>query len=720
MKLVLRSAIIMVVMVLCATLYAYRDPYLSYQQVRYAPHRVQMLDRHGEPLSYHYHDQWNMHNRTAWHHIPRLMRDAFVISEDKRFYDHHGVDWRARLHAVVQRVTQGTHGRGASTITEQVVRMLHPRSRTLWAKWMEGIEAVMLEQRLSKSELMEFYLNQVPYAAQRRGVVQAARYYFNRDLDTLTPKEMLALVVLVRAPSAYDLYHDAVSIEGAIGRLAQRMVDRGMMTHETLHSLTSYAWELQPPLPPVDAHHMMAFIRKHTLPYASSSEAITTTLDATMQQATYEILAQRLASLAHRKVDHAAALVLDHRTREVRAWVSIGDGCEGHPNKAGCALDMVTTPRQAGSVLKPFLYAAALHKGWTAATLLDDAPYADNVGTGLHHVRNYSRLHYGKVPLRMALANSLNIPAVRTIQFVTPKAYLALLRRLGFDSLTKPYDFYDEGLALGNGEISLLDLVQAYATFPQHGIVQKLRVLRDEPLAAQQKIYSREVASLMGHILSDPWARSWEFGTSSILNFPMQTAVKTGTSTNYRDAWAVAYNHHYVIGVWMGNADYRPMDGVTGSHGAALALRSLFHAVMHDEPSAPLGLNPHLVQREICADVDALQRGDAQCATRTEYFVQGTQDAPYQVDKIPFTPFIERPSQGLRLALDPRIPQQHQAFEMRLAGVAEDAPVTWVVDGVAHTTHGASWLWTLQRGEHRVQAHVAGSFTTPSHQFMVR
>ncbi len=193
-------------------------------------HHVQILDRNGEALNRTYQNSWNVHDVVALHQVPEFLRKAFVFSEDKRFYRHAGPDWMARSSAVVANLKAMRSVRGASTITEQTVRMINPRPRTVWSRWLEGFEAGMLEEHFSKDEILEFYLNQVPYAANRRGVVQAARYYFNRDLDTLSRKEMLALAVLVRAPGRLDLWKDSHRIEASIARLAGRLVQEELLS----------------------------------------------------------------------------------------------------------------------------------------------------------------------------------------------------------------------------------------------------------------------------------------------------------------------------------------------------------------------------------------------------------------------------------------------------------------------------------------------------------
>ena len=192
------------------------------------------VDRYGEPLTFTYQNEWNVHDRLALHEVPERLKRAFIVSEDKRFYEHGGPDWIARSHAAIQNLLAFRAVRGASTITEQTVRMLHPRPRTVWSRWIEGFEAAELESRFSKDEIFEFYLSQVPYARERRGVKQAARLYFDRDLHTLDPKEMLALAVLVRSPSRLDLHRGTENIQAPIERLAETLHEAGKLTDEEL------------------------------------------------------------------------------------------------------------------------------------------------------------------------------------------------------------------------------------------------------------------------------------------------------------------------------------------------------------------------------------------------------------------------------------------------------------------------------------------------------
>lgn len=671
-----------------------------------AVRKVQVLDRYGGPLTVTYQNRWNIHDYLPLHRIPVFLQQIFVESEDRRFYRHHGVDWLARMNAVVQNLGSLRIVRGASTITEQVVRMWHPRPRTVWSRWLEGFEAVELEKRFTKKEVLEFYLNQVPYAAQRRGVAQAAAYYFGRDPDTLSTREMLALTVLVRAPGRLDPRRDSDAIEGVLIRLANHLQEKGILDRKQVNRIRTGKLVIQPPSSPIRATHFVQHVYRHRSPFTVElAKKIRTTLDGGLQRRIQNILDQRLDDLRARHLQNGAVLVVDHLEGEILAWVNGQVDQESHPLSW---LDGVTSPRQPGSTLKPFLYALALEKGWTAATLLDDRPLSMPVGAGQHTYKNYSRVHYGPLRVREALANSLNIPAIRAIQFVGVGSFLNRLQRLGFASLQQHPQYYGEGLALGNGEVTLLELVRAYSVLAARGIFQPIRyrLLRQPPVTSQNRIMSPEISSLVADILSDPEARQREFGSGGLLQFPVQTAVKTGTSNDYRDAWAIGFNHRYTIGVWMGNLDGTETGGITGAIGPVLVLRSMFGELNRHKRTRPLYLSPKLVQREICRTTGL--PADGTCPSLREWFVPGTAPRMTLVtaEHVRDIRFVQ-PTAGLHLAMDARIPDSVEAIDFQLSGLPEDAHIDWFLDGChLATTTTNRFSWNLTRGVHTAHALV--------------
>jgi penicillin-binding protein 1C len=672
-----------------------------------APARMRFVDRNGVPLNTSYETEWNLHDRLALHEIPTFLRLAFVHAEDKRFYEHRGPDWIARSSALVTNLRHLDSIRGASTITEQVVRMLHPRPRTVWSRWLEGFEAARLERRFGKDEILAFYLNQVPYASRRRGVRQAAELYFARDLETLSDREMLSLAVLVRSPSRLDLRDDPEASTAAVERLADAMLERGALSGGRHHAILAHPVVLASSSLVVDAPHFLRFAAGEAAGLFARTR-VGTTLDARLQARIQSLLDTRMAALETLGVENGAVLVADNATGEVLAWVVAGGGKAGSTGH----IDPVTTARQPGSALKPFLYALALENGRTLADVIVDAPLAEGIGNGLHRYRNYSERHYGPVSLRDALANSLNIPAVKLLNDLGAGAYLDHLEALGIRSLNEHPGVYGDGLALGNGEVTLYELVQAYVALANRGRAQPLRVLSAPVATAPRRaIVSPETASLIANALSDADARAAEFGRDSVLSLPVQTAVKTGTSSDYRDAWAIGFDARFTVGVWMGNLDQSPTNGVTGSIGPALLLRSVFAHLNRDGNSLPLHLSPRLAQRSVC--VPAPLSGGEDCLVRAEWFDPMHDDGARPVGtevygRAAIEPIrMRQPTGGLELAFDPRLPADAQAFRFLLDGVEPDDRVEWRIDGETHEASGPAYVWTVARGTHRVGAEVS-------------
>ncbi len=668
--------------------------------------KVQVTDRNYQPLTVTYQNRWNIHDHISLHDIPQFLKRAFLVSEDQRFYQHGGVDWLARLHAIFQNIKALDSIRGASTISEQVIRMWHPRPRTLWSRWLEGIEAARLEKKYSKKEILEFYLNQVPYAGRRRGVVQAARLFFDRDLDTLSTVEMLALVVMVRAPSRLDIRKNSDGLFQSIEQLADRLLTMGALDQRRHGTINTADLQIKNATPPVKAKHFVQYVYRRQPPLNLQGKGrLRTTLDAGLQRIVQTILDNRLKDLKDRGAQNGGVLVVDHQRNEVLAWVNSG---AGQDEVSASWIDAVTTPRQPGSSLKPLLYALALEKGWTAATMVDDSPLSESVGRGLHAYHNYSRIHYGPVRVREALGNSLNIPAVRAVQFVGVDEFLACLHELGIQSLQQHPDYYGDGLALGNGEISLLELVQAYTVMARQGTYRPLKYLIMETRRPEEtrRIFSAETASLIGNILSDPQARRLEFGNGGLLRFPIQTAVKTGTSSDYRDAWAIGFNHRFTVGIWIGNLDHLATDGITGANGPALVLRSVLAELNRYQDSRPLYLSPRLVKAEICRDTGL--KADGHCASISEWFIPGSEPQKNTLRLKEMIPvYLRHPTEGMQLAMDPRIPDDREAFVFRLANLPQSTPVDWYVDDRLVASNGTGeCLWQMRRGEHTVKARI--------------
>lgn len=683
---------------------------------RSAVQRSQFMDRSGKPLSHTYENTWNIHNVVPLHDVPTFLQSAFVLAEDKRFFSHHGVDVLALAHAMLQNIRALHVVRGGSTITQQVVRLLHPRPRTIWSRWIEIWEAQSLESTHSKNEILEFYLNQVPYARERRGIRQASSLYFDRDLSTLNAKEMLALVVMVRAPSKLEPFRYRASLEERITHLGSTMLRKHLISHNELNLLHTSSLDLRQAKLSVDASHFLRYIGTSS----NNDPRVITTLDSHLQQKAQALLQGRIDALREKNVTDGAILALQNQSGEVLVWANSHRSGE----KQTSQIDAVLTPRQPGSTLKPFLYALAIQSGWTAATLIDDSPLQKPVGAGLYRYRNYSGEHYGLRRVREALGNSLNIPGIKTIDFVGVKNFHDHLHTLGFLSLDQGYNFYGEGLALGNGEVTLLELVQAYRVLANRGEYRPIVTNLHRPQSARgtHRVLSPEIASLIANILSDKHARLLEFGSGNLLDFPVMTAVKTGTSSDYRDAWALGFSDRFTVGVWLGNLNARPMQEVSGSIGAAVILRALFKELEADGKGKTLYVDPKLVEHSICSLTGEL--ASSQCPTLKEWFLPNSQpqhSCRVHQEQLAETPLstpngnyetalsLTLPSPGLHLALDPRVPVSLQAFPLTLPPNLNPSEVHWFVDNEIIGSTGpkeTQFPWPIERGHHEAFAEV--------------
>lgn len=677
-------------------------------------YKSHVYDRSGTPMHMTFVNAWNEADGVRIYEIPTFLKQAILLAEDHRFYDHHGVDWLGRLHASWLNLKFAKRVRGASTITEQVIKMIHPRPRTVLSRVIEGIEATRLERVVSKNEILEFYVNQVPFAANRRGISQAARYYFNRSLSTLGRKEMLLLAVLMRSPSRLDL-HSNSGLAQALQRsywLLRQLVKVKILSDQEANLIWSEKIDIQKSTFSAHSSHFMQFLftqlqkEKSILP-----TKIQVTIDQNLQEDLYFLLTNHMKKLKASAVTNAAVLVVDHFSSEILSWLVYGKDDE---TIAGSSYDGVLTPRQPGSTLKPFLYGLALERGFSAASRILDAPLQTSVRGGIHEFKNYSRTHYGWVSLREALANSLNIPAVKILQAIGHEAFLNRLRELGFSTLQRNSEFYGDGLALGTGEVSLFEMVQSYSCLAQGGIKNPLRwlITSTTDQGNRKRIYSEESATLINHILSDSLARHLEF-SSSLLELPFQTAIKTGTSTDYRDAWLIGYNARYLVGIWLGNMNRKEMIGVTGVKGASILFRSIMARLTKFKQLPALPLSSKLVKYDICSEEDKFYLANGNCIAYSEWF-----NHPFPlVEQKPFfsqqTPKLVSPHPGTRFALDPRIELGKQATEFWVEHLPLEAKLAWLIDGkLVAKGRENKLLWPLQKGRHLLIVQIKTSKKT--------
>ncbi len=586
--------------------------------------------------------------------ISPALREALVLSEDRRFYEHSGVDWRA-VSAAAWGNLWNQRTRGASTLTMQLAGLLDgdwrqgPGGRSVAQKLGQTVAAQVLERRWRKDQILEAYLNLVPFRGELVGIDALSRTLFGKAPHGLDDREAAVAAALVRAPNARPalvaqracgvLRSMAGQAGGGGGRPAPSSMDCDALDLFTTAALQRRDYAASEGVAPHFARQLLA--RMEGPPPAS----VVSSLSAPLQRMAVQSLHQHLRELHGRNVEDGAVVVLDNATGEVLAWV----GSSGLLSQAG-EVDGVLAARQPGSTLKPFLYAQAIaQRRITAASLIEDSPAYIPTASGLYIPQNYDRQFKGWVSARTALAASLNVPAVRTLAMVTPDAFFRQLQALGLP-LRETGDYYGYSLALGSAEVPLLHLANAYRALANGGrpgpaVLRPAAAgtrrtgTRPAPAAATEAppAVDPRAAFIVGDILSDGNARARTFGTDSVLATRFWSAVKTGTSKDMRDNWALGWSQRYTVGVWVGNAGGAPMHDVSGTSGAAPVWAEIMgwlhgRGVRSRPPEPPPGLVRAAVRFGPEPGGTRLLE-----SARQEWFLAGTQQSLFAVDAGPGT-----------------------------------------------------------------------------------
>ena len=535
---------------------------------------LEFLDRHGRTLRELRDGQEQFSRTAAEGEIPTVLMQATLAAEDQRFWSHNGVDWRATLRAAWQLVRNGRIVSGGSSITQQLVKLAAPRPRTFRTKLIEAAQALRLEREWDKPRILAAYLNRLDYGNLRAGSDAAARHYFDKAPADLSAAEAAFLAGLPQAPSRLN---PRARFAGAKRRqewILGRMHALSWLTSEDYTRALAEPLQLAPPRREFAAPHFVDLLLEREPPDTSRPQRVTTTLDLELNRFVEQTLRSQLARLREQQVGNGAAVVLDNRTGAVLALV----GSEDYFAPAAGQVNGAWAPRSAGSTLKPFTYALAFERGATPASIVADVPCEFSTATGVFAPVNYDRHCHGPVRHRLALANSLNIPAVRVLDELGGAAVLhARLRACGLTTLTQPAEHYGLGLTLGNAEVRLLELANAYACLARLGEWRPWRLLEGAgDYKSPTRVISREAAWLVADVLADNRARALAFGLETPLRFDFPVACKTGTSTDYRDNWAVGYTPEFTVAVWAGNFDGSPMRGVSGVTGAGPVLHTIF------------------------------------------------------------------------------------------------------------------------------------------------
>ncbi|GAB4502163.1 MAG: PBP1A family penicillin-binding protein [Anaerolineales bacterium] len=654
---------------------------------------TRLLDRNGGPL-YEILDP-NAGRRTyvSIDKISPYVIAATIATEDKGFYSHPGFDPFAIARAVWENLISGGEGPGASTITQQLARalLLSPEERvqrTYQRKLREIILAAEITRRYSKDEILELYLNEIYYGNLAYGIEAAAETYFGASIDgqlsgvkdgrladDLNLAQAAFLAGLPQAPSVYDIHtnreatlqrnsdvldlmfllsqeENCIAVHNAPAPVCVSIED-GLAAKQAIAAYNFPAPNIQTRYP-----HWVQFVREQlearfdAQTIYRSGFIVTTSLDPALQEAAQQIVSQQVANLVDKNASNGALVAIRPQSGEILAMVGSADfynaAISGQVNMA------TTQTRQPGSSIKPFTYLAAFEKGWTPATLIWDVPSYFPPSGDPNDPRepyvpvNYDGKFHGPVTVRTALANSFNIPAVKTLQFAgiyddpaTPQSegLIGMARRLGISSLTR--NDYGLALTLGGGDVSLLEMTSAYAVIANNGLkIPPVAILKISDYAGNviyeyqppqgEQVIRAEHAYLMANILSDNEARAPMFGRNSVINLPFPAAAKTGTTNDFRDNWTMGFTPDLAVGVWVGNADYTPMVNTTGLSGAAPIWADFMQAAA---PPNPRGFDrpPGIMEKVICA-LSGAEPSDKCPQQRLEIFASDQPPLPASED----------------------------------------------------------------------------------------
>lgn len=565
------------------------------------PCSLRITDRRGELLHILPLEEGLQREHTPLDGIPPELVRLMVQAEDGRFRRHPGVDPLAMGRALLQ---WGRHNRivsGGSTITMQLARIMAPHGpheSATTGKLREMVQAVWLELAFSKEEILEMWLNHLPYGRNVQGVTSAARRYFGRELWELGRGEAAVLALLPRNPTLYDPIRNEP--EDLAGPLISLLGKTDLMEGCDPESLADemgkgnlrgreYAYPREAP------HFVRALVDSlggDEMSPAVTGGTLTTSLDLRMQRFLEESLNNSIAQAEAYRIRNGAALVLDNGTGEILAYV----GSQDFTDPAQGQIDGVRALGQPGSTMKPFLYALAFEEGMHPATILPDIPLL----FGSHEVyrpENFNNRYNGPVRLRTALASSLNIPAVYVLERVGTPLFIETLINLGFASLEGREGSLGTGIALGNGEVTLFELTRAFALFPRRGYTVEPVWLRSDRPARGESFFSERSAGLITDILSDPAARVTGFGGTNRLNTDFPALFKTGTSNQFNDIWALGAAADLTCGVWMGNFSG---ETVIGRPGSSLPAQTVIDFLDRFSRKSPLPVPPGVKEVRIC------------------------------------------------------------------------------------------------------------------------
>lgn len=605
------------------------------------PLSTHIYDRNGILLYEIYRDQ----NRTkiSLTDLPKHVFQSTIAIEDKDFYKHNGVNLFGGILRAIKESLLNKQIQGGSTITQQLVKsaLLTPE-RTITRKIKEVILALWTEKLYKKNEILEMYLNQVPYGGSAYGIEEAAKTYFGKSAKELNLEEAALLAGLPQAPSIYSPYNNPEAAIRRRNEVLEKMAKLKYITKEQKVKSQQTKLEIIPPKTIISAPHFVFYTKSQLESYYGTEKVekggleVITTLDLEIQKEAEKILTEEIEKIRYLNVTNGAILVTRPATGEILAMV----GSVDYFFQPWGAYNVTTALRQPGSSIKPIMYSLALQKNYTAASIIDDSPTTFKIEGSLPYKPvNYDGKFHGKVPLRYALANSYNIPAVKVLNSLGVDNFIDYAKKLGIDTWTDR-SRYGLSLTLGGGEVTMIDIAEAFGTLANMGyrlsLNYYLRIKNNqgEIIKELRPFKIREidpgVAYIISDILSDNQARTWAFGQGSALEIPgYKVAVKTGTTDNKKDNWTIGYTPDFLVAVWVGNNDNSPMNpylssGITGA--APIWNRMMNYLLKNYTNRNHWYEKPENVVEKVCF------------FGRKEYFIKGTESKVDCGSKILSTP----------------------------------------------------------------------------------
>ncbi len=613
--------------------------------------------------------------------VSEFFLDAVLIAEDKRFYSHSGVDWMAVGSGIFRMFTGGSL-RGASTITMQLATIIDAnlkakeRWKTIPQKWNQIIAAKSIEEEWTKEEILEAYINLVSYRGELVGIHSASRGLFGKDPHGLNAREGIILASMIKSPSGKKdrIKERACHLQSLLLKKNDCEELMGL-----IESILSKPYRIQP------THKNAKHVADRLL--EKNNRFLITTLDKDLQTFSREALRKQLLVLRENHVFDGAVLVKKNNTNEILAYI-------GNPGDISSAseIDGVQATRQAGSTLKPFLYALAFEKKLLSPlSLLDDSPAEIQVGTGIYNPTNYQSNYHGMVTAKVALASSLNIPAIHVLETVGTNEFVDLLEKFGFSELQSP-DHYGLSIALGSLDVSLWELVNAYSVFPKRGIFSPQNLIL-QSTEVSNLVISRETSFLVSHILGDRDARAITFGLESPLSTRYPSSVKTGTSKDMRDNWCIGFSQTYTVGVWVGNFNGDPMWNVSGITGAAPIWAEIMDYLHKDLMIAEDPPPENIVEKIVTNGSGTI--------TSQEYFLKGTETNTNPEPSSSTINGISSPTMDSVIALDPDIPAERQKVFFEPKKFSKD--LDWVLNDNKIGSASEILLWSPSKGEYTLE-----------------